>query len=188
MRRDANAAAVFEAVRKHYLDQLEAAILERRANGEDIGAELSLELENRAGLLRGLYCVDMYGPPPTPALANFDPALELTFDPFTFEIASMTVHVRALRWDDVAVSADADVAPEDVDRWFGRWFSPSDERPTDYELFEMIIHSASLEDGSIAVDFGSAPTTALWELLALVRESGARRVELGRSVELGEQR
>ena len=63
-----------------------------------------------------------------------------------------------------------------LNTWFEQWFDTEDKRyDKDAELCE-VIHSLLVEPDRLSIDFGSAPVTALSELLNLLEQEGAKNI------------
>ena len=72
-------------------------------------------------------------------------------------------------------------AAEDLagfESWFDRWIDLEGNRSVEGESHYNIIHSSKLEKGLVEVDFGSAPTDAVIELLDLLSANGVKTVRV----------
>lgn len=108
--------------------------------------------------------------------------------PLTQSYRGMAVTAHRLRWDEIVMRIEQDPtdAPAFVD-WATDWIDLKDRRqPGDDGLSGVVHHIAPARrvrflraaGADVRVDFGSAPTDALWDLLDRLVEVGAPRVTM----------
>jgi hypothetical protein len=106
----------------------------------------------------------------------------------TQDYRGMAVTAHPLRWDEIVMRVEQDPtdAPAFVD-WATDWMNLNDRRqPGDDGLSGVVHHIAPTRrprflraaGTDVRVDFGSAPTDALWDLLDRLVEVGAPRVTM----------
>jgi hypothetical protein len=86
------------------------------------------------------------------------------------------LRIEHLCWDDVEIYHDLAMPLKGIDQWFALWFDETDERVEEAAEFSNAIHSLLVEANHLSIDFGSAPTVAFWELLALFEAAGAESI------------
>ena len=175
--------------RKRYMAHLAQATLAAREQHPDVVTELALRLncetENeRFALVR----IDLaWTEDNTTELANaeLDPlegpntqerhrfscrGIEVAAQPFGWHACSITLTPTPHSW-------------EAIWRWFDDWFDIEERRPPDDAGFGGVVHRLSkldIHEGScqLLVDFGSAPVSAVTELLAGCRSGGVESATL----------
>jgi hypothetical protein len=162
-------------VREHYLEQF-WELADKRSKQCTVGtAELKIQLNGPSELYERLFCVDYATN--DGAIEVFEFAVEnfLLFDPITFDCGKATLLVDHLRWDDVVIEHDLPDLPADaIEKWFEHWFDPDDAAMRQTE----IIHSLHLTPGRVYIDMGTAPPEALYDMLGLLENAGARALRL----------
>lgn len=99
---------------------------------------------------------------------------EDSFEQISCRFGDTRIIIESLNWGLTNLSHDAPaVSDEKVRRWFNYWFDPEDVRFDPETEFCGIIHQLAVEPGQVGVDFGTAPAEAIWDMLTLLRASGA---------------
>ncbi len=167
-------------IRDHYLGQFREFVREQHLGCEQGAAEVKLLLSDRSELYRHLYCVDFVKNDGGPQVVELQPDRFLKFEPLSGAIGDARLLIDHLRWDDVVIAHDAAKKPQ-IDNWFERWFDPEDKRIDEKAEFSSVIHSLLASEGSLSIDFGTAPTAAFWEVLDLVATQGGKNIRVSSS-------
>ncbi len=113
---------------------------------------------------------------------NLDSHLE--FDPLTFHHNGLHVVMAPLVWNGVEFRVEPAFRDDSrLQTWALRWLDPNEGAAADSDGLGAYIHSVTAPEHdatatTFAVDFGSAPVRGVLELLTVLRDSGARTVEL----------
>jgi hypothetical protein len=162
-------------VRDHYLEQFWELAEQRGKQCTNGTAELKLGLNGPSSMYKNCYCVDYATNDGKVELFEFAVDRFLLFDPVTFDCGRASLIVDHLRWDDVVIEHDLPDVPADaIEDWFEQWFDPDDAAMRQTE----IIHSLSLAPGRVSIDMGTAPPEALYDMLGLLEQAGARTLRL----------
>ncbi|WP_176047746.1 hypothetical protein [Burkholderia sp. BCC1644] len=116
-----------------------------------------------------------------------DSTTQLDFDPFEFDLESAAVSIRPFVWDWAAIEADGldeSVAVDAFKAWFLAWFDADDDNEPAEDGLHGIVHYLSepvrTEHGwRVNADLGSAPGTAVEDLLFRLVDAGASRISVG---------
>ncbi|MGS0896115.1 hypothetical protein ACVBGC_26820 [Burkholderia stagnalis] len=179
---------LLRAIRQPYVDLLAkaaaqpAAIAEpayRQADGA-LATEGPLALPCRADIMPAEG--ESAGRP-----AMVDSATQLEFEPFAFDLDAAAVSIRPFVWDWVTIEADGldeHAAIDAFKSWFFAWFDADDENAPAEDGLHGIVHylsePARTEQGwRVNADLGSAPGTAVEDLLFRLVDAGATRITLG---------
>jgi hypothetical protein len=108
------------------------------------------------------------------------------FQPFSEETPlGVLVIVTPFVWNNIEFRCQpSDIQAIPLEQWCLKWLDRSESNPRDEDHFLGVIHTMSapeIRDGRLcfSVDFGSAPVTAVNDLLELLSKLGAAKVELG---------
>lgn len=179
--------------RDHYVEQFDAFVAVQRKAHPDGEPEVKLRLSEGSGLLHDLFCVDFLvrGEAGPPQAIELHPERQLAFDPFDGGIGGLRVRFEALRWDDAVIRFVGVSGPDPagLDAWFVAWFDPhelrADAANDEDAALSGVIHSVSVTEGALHVDFGTAAPEAFWSLLQLLLESGATAATVGEAEAAG---
>lgn len=163
-------------VQHHYTAQLVVFIAEQKAHGQGAG-EVNFQLSAGSQLFRDLYCADFaFGPkaPGGPKIVDMWPDKALSFPPSTYKHGSVSIRIESLRWDNVKIMYSG--RKPDLGPWFETWFDPDDKRHDPKAALGGKIHSLSIGDGVVNVDFGSAPPKAFIEMTEAFASAGVRQL------------
>jgi hypothetical protein len=159
-------------VRDHYLKQFWEFADEQKGQCTVGTAELKIEINGPSKFYKRVYCVDYATNDGEIRVVELSAGKFLLFDPNTFDCGRATLLVDHLRWDDVVIEHDLPDLPADaVETWFERWFGPDDQQTN-------IIHSLLLRPGEVSIDMGTGPPEALYDMLALLEQAGARTMRI----------
>lgn len=175
-------AAFVTQIRDHYVDQFRAFAEQQTASCTQGASEVKLQLSEQSGLFDRLYCVDFIKNDGAHEVVELQPASILTFEPIVGTFGKASLSMAHLRWDDVLIRHDLDVVPSDqLSRWFRHWFDLEDVRHNPDAELSGVIHSMLLQPNRISIDFGTADPEAFWDMLRLLENAGASRVEVSSS-------
>lgn len=184
--------AVTEQVRQHYLRALLSSFAEYKSLRQPSSLEVLLEVQREEPRAFRLYRVDMASNVNGEThLQEVNPGTHLRFEPFSVEMNNaIVVEVHPMNWNGVEVHANIQVKSAAIETWALKWLDLEDLHAQDENGLQGVIHSVTMQDtepGSsrIAVDWGSAPLTALEELIQVLSGSGATNVRLS-TPELGD--
>ena len=183
---EAELRSFIDRLRNHYVDQFRQAAEEMAAEDYPVAPEIKLKLGGSGDLYENLWCVDFVKPEPEPQVIEFGASYVLKFSPMIAEVAGLIVLLRYTTWDDVLITHDADPpSPPGLEDWFDYWFDLEDDRQPEGSELGNVIHSLLVRGNRISVDFGSAETEALWNLLEVLEKAGATyiRISAGREEE-----
>lgn len=175
----------FSQMRDYYVDQFLAFVGEQRQDSKQGAAEVLLQLSEESGAYQGMYRADFIrDDSEEPELVDFIPEAELSFEPIEGTIGDAELVIEHLRWDDVVISHDVEeLPPEHIAAWFRTWFDPQGERQVANAELTETVHSLVVAEGVLGVDFGTAPSEALEDLLSMLVDAGATQIHVGCSDE-----
>lgn len=167
------------AVQQHYHQQYEAFVENQMSIGQG-AAEVMFQLPpDPDGIFGGLYTVDFaFGPESAGGtrIVELFPDKMLHVAQSEFEYSGVEIHLEPFRWDNMSIGFDG--SQPDLAKWFEKWFDPNDTRYVASETFGNRIHSVSLSQGQINVDFGSAEAQSLTDLIEVLKVSGTREISI----------
>lgn len=181
---------LLEQCRNEYQVYLRKAVSAERLKHPNLVTELAMRIngdnwDERLLLVR----IDMvWGDPDKPELMNAEShPVEVRVGEVALEsvIGDMPVVLTKFRWDYCAVSLHP--VPDSwlpIWQWFDSWFDPDGRHQPDDDGFEGVIHAISQPefdaDGNtdFIVDFGSAPSTCVTELIESCSRAGVREMIL----------
>jgi hypothetical protein len=175
-------AAFVTRMRDHYVDQFRAFAGKQRASCTQGASEVKLKLSEQSGLFDRLYCADFIRNDGTQKIVELQPESILAFEPIVGTLGQASLAIEHLQWDDVLIRHDlADLPSDQLSNWFQLWFDPEDSRHDPHAELSEIIHSMLLQPNCISVDFGTAGAGAFWDILQLLEDAGASRIEVSSS-------
>jgi len=169
----------FKTARTHYLNQYRSFIEHQRETGRAGEGEVLLETDD-VRLLDGLLVAD-YGftGPEDASVIRFEPTRGLQFNPVEVALNGAEIIIERLRWDEVVITTDTPLPDADRLRpWFRAFLQPQDVPEDQHEPLANVLHSVAFDDDRLMIDFGSAPTEALFELLLRLIKGGAKHIQL----------
>ncbi|AZV77201.1 hypothetical protein EBB79_04390 [Parasedimentitalea marina] len=177
---------VLDALRSTYITQFEAVY--ERHGGQDAGIHPEIAFEISGATYKNLYVVDFVKRDTTSQDAGT--AIEVSPTSFAyggngeFKSHDLQISVGNISWDGVSFYLDtAPVALEGIDAWFDYWIDLDATRQKQDVVVSQILHSVIIEPDQIHVDFGTAPVSALTELLNILHNSGVQNITLRSSRE-----
>ncbi|RXV69924.1 hypothetical protein D1006_25020 [Burkholderia stabilis] len=119
--------------------------------------------------------------------AMVDSTTQLDFEPFAFDLETAAVSIQPFVWDWASIEADGldeSAAVDAFKTWFLAWFDVDDENAPAEDGLHGIVHYLSepvrTEQGwRVNADLGSAPETAVEDLLFRLVDAGATRISIG---------
>lgn len=181
-----NGKEVVELARRTYLEELARFVMAQAGNFPRGLAEAATARPENQALFRGGYRVDFVGQTEEGAMVPLDVVAKRRLEipsPREGLAGSLKVRIEALSWDDVEISHDAtgDLLGA-LGPWFETWFDPTDKRrPADPGRPADVIHWVGIGDNMLLVDFGSAPPSAFWALVEVLRAAGATSITIRQS-------
>lgn len=172
---------IISRARDHYVDQFLSLVSHQMDQHEDGAAEVKLKLADDSAVFKQLYCADfLHGDPPQ--VVEFQVKNIEDIEPVAVTIGRCFISVEQVIWGNVILRHDVDgFSGSNLSDWFSYWFDPTDERQEPGYGVSNIIHSVSIEHRLICVDFGTAVSQALWELLDLLEVAGANDIRINSS-------
>ncbi len=178
-----DAVTFISRIRDHYIQQFQAFAEDQRRNCKQGAAEVKLQL-NEGDLFQRLYCADFIKNDGQSVILELQPGSVLTFEPVSIPFGAASLTIEHLRWDDVMLYHDvAELPPQDLAKWFHLWFDPNDERFDRDAQLSNVIHSLLVKPGVLSIDFGSAATEALRDMLELIEAAGAKVIRVSSSMQ-----
>lgn len=169
--------AILDDLRGKYLLEFEAAYHQQVEENQQVFPEIAFEISD--GPFKRLFVIDM-------VVRNNggDSAVEVGVGPYSYT-DSATVSYRGMQiefakvsWDSMRFSfkqSSGELAG--FEKWFDTWIDLEGARDTNgNDIFAEMIHSVTLDTGSVDVDFGSAPLSAATELFDLFAINGVESV------------
>lgn len=169
---------LIELVRDSYIAQFSEFITRVKKEHGDGAGEVKLQLPEDSGLYRNYYCADFIRADDSGNLIELAPDEEVTFDPVDVTLGLMEMHVERLQWNDVTLRIEGELDGRDLDEWFDKWFDPDDTTFDPDTRFSGNIHSLTVDAEGIHIDFGTAPSDALVDILLALEDLGYRKVRI----------
>lgn len=176
-------------IREQYLRAYRQALAEHRTRVPELSAEVLVlvagteEYPEHHRLLRP--DAIWRGADGQPAVAHVEAPANAAFQPVQVDANGVQVMIYSLPWDDcpLSFSHPAFAWPEFVD-WLTLWIDRHGQFPADEHGLHGVIHSVSPPETRgnrhyLHIDFGSAPVSALAELIELLTKRGATRIAFG---------
>ena len=176
---------VLEAVRDHYLTKYREAIGSYRQRFTPSGPEALLETGGDRPLVYRYYRMDLAsGAVDPPNFTEVNPQTHLEFEELRFNQGGLTIRLSPIVWNGVEFRVEPQIKDDaPVRAWALRWIDPEERAEADSDGLGAYVHSVTMpvdesESTSLSVDFGSAPTASVLELLGALREAGATAVDI----------
>lgn len=167
---------LLEALRSDYLREFEAAYHQQIEINEQVFPEIAFEISE--GPYKRLFVVDLMG-----KNGEANSAIEVGTSQAAYggeviiQYKSLSIEFGSVSWDSMRFLIRP--APDELlgfEPWFDKWIDLEGARHVDRQILSNIIHSSILENGSVDVDFGSAPTDAAIELFDLFEMNEVKTV------------
>ena len=172
-----------QSVRDAYIDEFEAMVALQCAKRPDVHIERRMERPDRK-LFGNVYVPDVsFGDPMSEWLDLVPRERAWKLPSFSLNTPNLQVQFDDLWWDDVRIDHDGQFTGKLVSWWFNRWMRPVDPGTPRADDVSGFIHSVTVEESWICVDFGTASTGALFNILSVAQNCGAKtaRVTSSRS-------
>ena len=167
---------LLELARDSYLEQFATFVDKQRAQSDKGVVEVKLKVPEVGGGHRNYYCADYATDGQMLELQSEE---EVTFDTVEVTLGDMDMVISRLVWDDITIKAgDRAVSGDDFSEWFETWFDPEETTFDPDTRFSACIHSLRVDEGGVSVDFGTAPITALADLLMRFESLGCRALSV----------
>jgi len=177
---------VLDALRNNYVAQFEAVY--EQHGGLDTGIHPEIAFEISGATYQNLYVVDFVKRDATTKDAGT--AIEVSPTSLAyggngeFKSHGLQISVGNISWDGVSFYLNtAPAALEGIDAWFDHWIDLDATRRKQDVVISQILHSVIIEPDQIHVDFGTAPVSAVTELLDILHNSGVQNITLRSSRE-----
>ena len=166
--------ALLEMLRSNYVQQYESTYRSQVEQNEEVYPEIAFEISG--GVYKSLFVADFIG-----KNGNNNSVIEVgTTDAAyggdqSFEYNGLSIEFGHVSWD--AMRLELDPMPQNIagfERWFDRWIDLDGAYRIEGAFLSHVIHSVSIRDDSLGIDFGTAPRDAFVQLLDLFK---ANRVE-----------
>ncbi|MFT4076354.1 MAG: hypothetical protein QM647_12585 [Asticcacaulis sp.] len=166
---------LLELARDSYVDQF-VDFVDKQASLHDQGAaEVKFVIDGDSEFYRNYYCTDFASNDGEGQIIELAPDEEVTFDPVEVSLGEMDMTVSRLVWNDVTIASnDRPLQGGDFEEWFETWFDPEETSFDPDTRFSACIHSLRVTPEQLTVDLGTAPVTALADLLMRFESLGCR--------------
>jgi len=172
--------AIIAQIRDRYVDQFKHFAAKQQGQCTRGAAEVKFQLDKSSGFFDAFYCADFVRNDNDPQVVELAPDTAPTFDPISEQRETLQLTLKPFTWDNAHIEHDAaEIAAYELSEWFHRWFDPADERHVANAQISDVIHNATVQRTSVAVDFGTAQPAALWDLIEILKRAGARSVIVG---------
>lgn len=169
-----NVREAIEFVRDDYVEQLDAMVALQRAKRSDVFVERRMQRPD-SRLFGKIYVPDIsFGDPLTGWLDLVPRERAGALPGFTLNTPNLSVEFEDLWWDDVRLDHDGKFTGSLVSWWFDRWMPPSDPSRPRADGLNGFIHSVTVDESWICMDLGSATVDALFNILSVAQQCGAR--------------
>jgi hypothetical protein len=169
-----NVREAIKSVRDDYVKQFGAMVAHQRRKRSDVYAERRMERPD-SSLFGKIYVPDVsFGDPMTDWLDMVPRQRAGALPSFALNTPSLTVEFEDLWWDDVRVDHDGEFTGKLVSWWFNRWMPPADLSTPRADGLIGFIHSVTVDEKWICVDLGTATVDALFNILSIAQNCGAK--------------
>ncbi|THD34729.1 MAG: hypothetical protein E7773_13765 [Sphingomonas sp.] len=169
-----NIREMIAAVRDDYVEQLRDFITAERLRYSDVFAERRVEAPNSKMFARA-YVADVSFGDPVTRMSDLVPRPRAgKLPPVTLNTPGIAITFDELWWHDVRIEHDGSYDGRSISLWFDRWFPRADPARAREHDGAGLIHSVTVDEKWITVDFGSAAIGALFELLTVTQRCGAK--------------
>jgi hypothetical protein len=169
-----NVREAIQSVRDDYVEQFEAMIVHQRSKRSDVHVERRVKRPD-SNLFGKLYVPDVsFGDPMTEWLDIVPRQRAGSLPAFSLSMPNLVIEFEDLWWDDLRLDHDGEFTGKLVSWWFHRWMPPSDPATPRADEVNGFIHSVTVDGKWICVDLGTATTDALFNLLSVAQNCGAK--------------
>jgi len=175
--------ALLEALRANFLQEFDAAYHQQIEVNEHVFPEIAFEISGT--VYKRLFVVDLVA-----RNGEGDTAIEvgsteavLSGETY-FQYNGLNIDFGNVSWDAMRFSlAPYPVEITGFEPWFDKWIDLNGERSVEGELLSSVIHSATIGDDIVDVDFGSSPVDAVLELFDLFKTNNVMTIQVSSSRE-----
>jgi hypothetical protein len=169
-----NVREVIQSVRDDYIGQFDAMAALQRAKRSDVFLERRME-RPESSLFGKLYVPDVsFGDPQVEWLDMVPRERARALPGFSLKTPILVVEFEDLWWDDLRLDHDGEFNGKLVSWWFDRWMPPADPATPRPDGVSGFIHSVTVDEKWINVDMGTAAIAALFDILSIARNCGAK--------------
>lgn len=169
-----NVHEVISSIRADYIEQWDDYVAARRAVDPSVYVERRLEMPD-SKLFARAYVPDVSIGDPMTSMSDLVPReREGKIPSFDLNSPNLAVHFDDFWWDDVRIDHDGAFTGELVSWWFNRWFPSVNPAAPRAEGVSGFIHSVTVDEKWISVDFGTAEVSALFNILSIAQRCGAK--------------
>jgi len=166
---------LLELARDSYVGQFVDFVDKQTALHDQGAAEVKFVIDGDSEFYRNYYCTDFASNDGEGQIIELAPDEEVTFDPVEVSLGEMDMTVSRLVWNDVTIASnDRSLQGGDFADWFETWFDPDETSFDPDTRFSACIHSLRVMPEQVTVDLGTAPVTALADLLMRFESLGCR--------------
>jgi len=165
---------LLELARDSYVGQFVDFVDKQTALHGRGAAEVKFQIDGDSEFYRNYYCTD-FASGEDGQIIELAADEEVTFDPVDVSLGEMDMTVSRLVWNDVTIASnDRSLQGGDFGDWFETWFDPDETSFDPDTRFSACIHSLRVTPEQVTVDLGTAPVTALADLLMRFESLGCR--------------
>lgn len=170
---------LLELARDSYVGQFVDFVDKQSALFEKGAAEVKLQISGDSEYYRNYFCADFASGDDDGHIIELAADEEVTFDPVEVSLGGMDMTVSRLVWNDITISSnDRTLLASDFAEWFETWFDPEETSFDPDTRFSACIHSLKVNSAQITVDLGTAPVTALADLLMRFENLGCQSLKV----------
>jgi len=170
---------LLELARDSYVAQFAEFVDRQKAEFAQGAAEVKLQVTGESDYYRNYFCADFAPGGDEDQILELAAEEEVTFDPVEVSLGNMDMTVTRLAWNDLTITAnDKTLLAGDFADWFETWFDPEETSFDPDTRFSACIHSLKVTGSQVTVDLGTAPITALADLLMLFEGLGSRSLSV----------
>ncbi len=173
--------AFLEALSTNYVAQYESVWSEPQSKNAESFPQIALEISG--GTFKNLYVADfVVWNDAVQSIVEVTPADDTYLQGGPFLYGSISLRFESVSWDGVRFTIEPELAtlPE-FEMWFDRWIDLEGVHRIENSKRASVIHSVSLDENVIDVDFGTAPPKAFLELLDVFAANGVTQISVASS-------
>lgn len=172
-----------QAIQSSYQTQFAAFVQSQHETCRTCSAEVKFEIKDIPSLLGSIYVVDFIRNDESTQAVEMYPDRMIYFSEQRFRVDnSLAVTMTSAVWGNIRFTCDP--APPDNNLreafmpFFDYWLDPNDKRAVYGQEIGGIVHSISIDSGTVEIDFGSAPTDAFFDALNRLADAGCAAVQV----------
>ncbi|HTM82776.1 hypothetical protein [Asticcacaulis sp.] len=166
---------LLELARDSYVGQFADFVDKQAALFDKGAAEVKLQISGDSEYYRNYFCADFASNDDDGHIVELAAEEEVTFDPVEVSLGNMEITINRLVWNDITIASnDRTLLAGDFAEWFETWFDPEETTFDPDTRFSACIHSLKVDSTQVTVDFGTAPITALADLLMRFESLGCQ--------------